>query len=150
MKLLPLKEIKEDSRERMISVACGLPSAALGIGGMILLFSYVVGIPIGSQQFFHSPDSGQNSAPVTIQGNRIIDTVNPVAIDVGNLGVLMLLDNQIRSRQGAAGPVVKMSTWATGGDIISVGNTYTVSNPIAVLTVKNRVRAVVFGIGIGG
>jgi hypothetical protein len=97
-------------------------------------FSFRWNTSIGSQQFFHSPDSGQNSAPVTIQGNRIIDTVNPVAIDVGNLGVLMLLDNQIRSRQGAAGPVVKMSTWATGGDIISVGNTYTVSNPIAVLT----------------
>lgn len=52
MKLLPLKETKEDNRERMISVACALPSAALGIGGMILRFSYVVGIPIGSQQFY--------------------------------------------------------------------------------------------------
>jgi hypothetical protein len=97
-------------------------------------FSFRWNTSIGSQQFFRAGDSGQNSAPVTIQGNRIIDTINPVAIDVGNLGLVTLLDNQIRSRQDAAGPVVRMKTWAHGGDIISVGNMYTVSNPITVLT----------------
>jgi hypothetical protein len=53
MKLLPLKEPKEDNRERMASFACGVPSVALGIGGMILLISYVAGVPVGSQEFYN-------------------------------------------------------------------------------------------------
>jgi hypothetical protein len=53
MKLMPVKESKKDNRERMVSFVCGVPSLTLGIGGMILLFSYVVGMPIGSQQFYN-------------------------------------------------------------------------------------------------
>jgi Malectin domain/Pectate lyase superfamily protein len=101
-------------------------------------FAFRGNTSIGSQQFFHAANVGQNSAPVTIQGNRIIDTVNPIAIDVGNLGTLTLLDNQIRTKQGASGPAVQLSSWASGADVISVGNFYTVNNPVSVVTPAAR------------
>jgi hypothetical protein len=61
MKLLALKVPKEDNRERMISFACGLPSVAIGIGGMILLISFVLGMPLGSPEF-HTVQFVRNEA----------------------------------------------------------------------------------------
>jgi hypothetical protein len=101
-------------------------------------FSFRGNTSIGSRQFFHAIDAGQNAAPITLQENRILDTLNPVAIEVGNLGLLLLLDNEIRSRPGVSGPAVRMATWAQGGDLISVGNVYTVAHPIAVQTSSAR------------
>lgn len=111
--------------------------ADLNIGNT-QFFSFRNNTSTGSVQFLRATNVGQNAAPVTIQGNKILNTTNPIAIDVGNVGTLMLLDNQIRSANGASGPAVRISTWALGGDLISVGNTYTVSNPIAVQTSAAR------------
>ncbi len=51
MNLLPMRESKRDHGERMISLVCGVPSLTLGIGGMILILSFVGGTPVGSRQF---------------------------------------------------------------------------------------------------
>jgi Concanavalin A-like lectin/glucanases superfamily/Pectate lyase superfamily protein/K319L-like, PKD domain len=106
--------------------------------GQTQFFSFRNNTSIGSAQFLRAINIGQNVAPTTVQGNKILDTTNPIAIDVANVGSLMLLDNQIRSANGASGPAVRISTWALGGDLLSVGNTYTVSNPIAVQTSSAR------------
>jgi hypothetical protein len=88
----------------------------------------------GSNQFLYQCNLGQNATQLTVQQNRILDTKNPIAIDVGSLGPLVLIDNQIRSASGAVGPAVRLSTWASGGDLLSLGNQYTVANPISVST----------------
>jgi hypothetical protein len=51
MNLLPMRETKQDNSERMISLVCGVPSLTLGIGGLILLLSFVGGMPVGSGKF---------------------------------------------------------------------------------------------------
>jgi len=101
-------------------------------------FSFRGNTSIGSRQFFHARNAGQNAAPTTIQDNRIIDTVNPVAVEVENVGPLLLIDNQIRSAAGAPGPAVRLSTGSDGGDLISVGNRFTANDPIALQTPSSR------------
>ncbi len=100
-------------------------------------FTFRGNTSVGSRQFLLAQNVGQNGARITIQENRILDTTNPVSVEVSNLGPVMLLDNQIRSLS-SSGPAVKIWTWATGGDLISVGNKYTVSNAIAVETPAAR------------
>src|SRR5262249_22215251 len=95
-------------------------------------FSFRGNTSIGSRQFFHAKNAGQNAAPTTIQENRIIDTINPTALEVENVGPLILIDNQIRSAAGANTPAVRLFTSSEGGDLISIGNTFTVNDPIAV------------------
>jgi hypothetical protein len=95
-------------------------------------FSFRGNTSIGSRQFFHAKNAGRNAASTTIQDNQIIDTINPVAVEVENVGPLILIDNQIRSTAGATGPAVRLSTASEGGDLVSVGNTFTVNDPVAV------------------
>src|SRR5581483_201630 len=93
---------------------------------------------IGSAQFFQSENEFSNAAHVTMQGNRILDTTTSIAVELRNAGPLMLFDNQIRSAPDASGPAVEINTDAAGCDLISVGNTYTVSNPISNATKQPR------------
>ncbi len=83
-------------------------------------------LSIGSKAFFvaQAVDAG---AEVTLQGNRIVDTTDVAAIRVANLGPLILLDNDVVSRPGQAGPVVEARS-AIG---IAVGNRFTVGDPVA-------------------
>ncbi len=94
-------------------------------------FSFRGNTSIGSRQFLRAQNIGRNAAHITIQDNRILDTADPVAIQVENLGPVLLIDNQIRSRS-RTGPAVRLSTWAQGGDLVSIGNTYTVPRAIEV------------------
>lgn len=80
---------------------------------------------IGSKAFFVGELMGQNGGPITIQRNIILDPLDESPIRTGNKGPMTLLDNTIRSRDGQVGPVI----W-TQGDIISVGNTFTINNTI--------------------
>jgi len=93
-------------------------------------FSMHQNVSIGSRRFFESAGEGSNAAPTIIEGNRIVNTTDPSSISNGNLGPLLLIDNQIRSLT-SSGPVVAVSTdWVPGRDVLSIGNTYTVASPI--------------------
>lgn len=88
---------------------------------------------IGSRRFFQADDVGRNRAPVIMQNNRVLDTTDPISISDDNLGPLMMIDNQIRSSAGAVAPIVRMNGFVNGRDVVSVGNRFTVSNPILVV-----------------
>jgi hypothetical protein len=101
-------------------------------------FSFHQNVSVGSRRFFEGGAMGANAASVLIQGNRIVDTTEPVAILNGNLGPLTLIDNQIRSASGQSGPAVQVNDFYQGRDVISVGNTFTVSNPIKLVDSTDR------------
>ncbi len=83
----------------------------------------------GSGGYFLGPSEATNNpANITIEGNTILDTANPISVAVGNLGPVVLLDNTIRSLAGASGPVVRAAGWSPT-DLFSMGNTFTVSSP---------------------
>ncbi|PYS45357.1 MAG: hypothetical protein DMG13_32345, partial [Acidobacteria bacterium] len=82
----------------------------------------------GSKAFF-TGDSTNNPAQVDIQGNTIIDPVEGAAIRVGNQGPALIMDNVIRNRPAAAGPVVVWRSFIDA-DVTSVGNTFTVRDPV--------------------
>ena len=80
--------------------------------------------PIGSKTFV----GGAASVPTTIQGNTVIDSLDPDPIHLPGGGPITLLDNTIVSRADApTGPAVEVDD-----NLLSAGNTFTVSNPIAV------------------
>ena len=65
-------------------------------------------------------------SPMTIQGNTVLDSLDPIS--VSGSGPVILLDNTFRSRPDATnGPVVNV-----GANLLSVGNTFTVGRSIAV------------------
>ena len=76
--------------------------------------------------------------------DTIVDLTDTVAIRLGNQGPGLLIDNTIQSPPAASGPVV---TWDAlfGADVTSIGNTFTVANPIQnngrVMSVDDRVIA---------
>ncbi len=110
-------------------------------------FSMYHNVSVGSRRFFVGEQVGLNAAPVVIKGNRIIDTTDPAAIVSGNLGPLLLIDNQIRSAAGSTTPAVVMNDAAPGRDVVSIGNTYTVASPIQ--TVDSSDRVITIGDTIG-
>ena len=102
-------------------------------------FAFRNNVSTGSQMFLSSKPIGANSAQITVQGNRILDTHNPIAIDIGSMGPLMLIDNQFRSLSGATGPVAVVDSTVAGCSLLSVGNSYTVPNPIKATCTNARV-----------
>jgi len=101
--------------------------AAIQNGGWFGLYASVSS---GSRRFFEAGQIGANGARVILQGNRVLNTTDPVAVDNGNLGPLILIDNQFRSAAGQTGPAVAIDTTVPGADVVSVGNRYTVADPI--------------------
>lgn len=93
-------------------------------------FSLHNNVSVGSQRFLQARDVGANTAAMIVQNNRVLDTRDPVAVRVDNMGPLILIDNQFRSRAGASGPVVQLNGSAAGRELVSVGNQYTVPNAL--------------------
>lgn len=90
-------------------------------------------LSIGSRRFV------EGGAPMTIQGNTVVDWLDSVAIKAD--GPVILLDNTFVSRLEASdGPVVDVAA-----NLLSVGNTFTVARPIAVagrtITMEDRIVA---------
>ncbi len=86
---------------------------------------------IGSNQFFYAAGT-RNPASTIIEGNTIIDPVSTQAITIGNQGPAIVMDNIIRSRTSAtSGPAVSFNG-AANSDYIAIGNTFTVTNPVAI------------------
>jgi hypothetical protein len=84
----------------------------------------------GSKAFLTSSSGTNNPATVDLQGNIILDPIDPVAIRLGNQGPGLIFDNMIRSAAGASGPVINWTSFIDA-DVTSVGNTFTVPRPIA-------------------
>ena len=91
-------------------------------------FSMHNNVSVGSRRFLEASEIGRNTARLIVQNNRILDTTDPSAIFTGNLGPLILIDNEIRSLPNSAGPVVRQEDWESGRDIVSVGNKFTIAN----------------------
>jgi hypothetical protein len=94
------------------------------------LFSARGNYSIGSTAFFMSGRPLNHPANVDIQRNLILDPVEATAIQLGNQGPGILLDNVIRSRPGTTGPVVLWRS-PTGSDIATIGNTFTVDRAVS-------------------
>ncbi len=126
------------------SVFQGSSVADVTIGNTSAWFSMHNNVSVGSQQFFRATESGANGAALIVENNSIIDTVNPVAIEVGNEGPLILIDNKIRSTSGTTSSAIHMGgsgiTAAQGDrDVYSIGNQYTVAHPISLAGTSGRV-----------
>ncbi len=65
---------------------------------------------------------------VILQGNTILDPHDSTPIRFASSSSVLLMDNVIRSRAGATGPLVEISAPAFPA-IVAVGNTVTVPNP---------------------
>ncbi len=101
-------------------------------------FSLHNNVSIGSRQFVHAASAGANGGAIIVQSNTVLDTVNPVAIEVGNEGPLLLIDNRIRSAAGVSGPAVQLEGSGVAADqssrdVYAIGNQFTVAAPIAIV-----------------
>jgi hypothetical protein len=95
-----------------------------------LYFSIRHNLSIGSKQFVRARNIQGWAVPLTIQDNTVIDTTDPTSIQVENPGPTLLLDNIVRSRSEQTGkPAVSLES-GIDGDYVTVGNTFTVKNPI--------------------
>lgn len=112
--------------------------AAIQNGGWFGLYASVSS---GSRRFFEAARVGASGARVILQGNRVLDTTDPVAVDNGNLGPLILIDNQFRSAASNGGPVVAVDTTVAGADVVAIGNRYTVDDPIRRRYPEDRLRS---------
>lgn len=83
---------------------------------------------INSRRFLLSEGPSGNPTGFSVQGNVILDTIEPAAIAINDAGPLLLLDNIIRSRASNTAPAVFQSDFGPGA-VTSIGNTFTVSNP---------------------
>src|SRR5262249_30078056 len=85
---------------------------------------------IGSGRFLNG-DASNAAANVTLQGNTILDTTDPVSVFGGSAGPYVMIDNVIRSNSTVTqGPVVSLSDLARDTDLTAIGNQFTVPNPI--------------------
>lgn len=91
------------------------------------VFSARFNTSLGSEKFLTTTSTG-NPAEILLQGNAILDPVQSKAIHIQNHGPAILIDNTIRSLVGATAPIVHASQGT--GDLVTIGNTFTVSSPI--------------------
>jgi hypothetical protein len=95
------------------------------------VFNFRNNYSIGSKRFVSG--GGSNSANnITLQGNVILDTTDPKSVFMWDNGPYIFLDNIVRSAASVtSGPVVQGGTDSQPSDLFSMGNTFTVSSPIA-------------------
>jgi hypothetical protein len=93
--------------------------------------TYMGNTSVGSYRFL-TADGETVGYPILLQNNKILDTKNDTAILISQpAGNVVLLDNQIRSRSGATGPAVWMTS-SFDANLASVENKFTIPNPILV------------------
>ena len=93
-----------------------------------LFFALRGNYSINSRRFLLSEGPSGNPTGFSVQGNVILDTIEPAAIAINDAGPLLLLDNVIRSRASNTGAAVFQSDFGPGV-VTGIGNTFTVSNP---------------------
>lgn len=84
---------------------------------------------VGSRAFFVSAGTTANPATVHLQGNTIVDPGEATVIRIGNQGPALIVDNVFGSPPAATGPAIEWSAFF-GADVVSIGNTFTVADPI--------------------
>ncbi len=90
---------------------------------------------IGSPYFYETSATGTGQL-ATIQNNKILDATD-TAIQIKTPGPVTLLDNTIRNSAGNSKPVVTFGGFSPG-NVVAVGNTFSVQNPIKIDPVYNR------------
>nr|WP_315197773.1 glycosyl hydrolase family 28-related protein [uncultured Aquabacterium sp.] len=105
-------------------------------------FSMHQNVSVGSRRFFMGEEVGNNGASLVLKGNRVLDTTDPAAIVNGNLGPLVLMDNEIRSQASATDAPVRLSNWVNARDVVSIGNKYTVGPAIQRRDASDRVLSI--------
>lgn len=88
-------------------------------------FSAHQNVSIGSAFFFLANPLGVNAAVIILKGNRVVNGTNASAISLGNLGPLMMVDNQFST----TGSPVTLADFNHGYEIVSIGNQYTGTLP---------------------
>ena len=105
----------------------------------------------GSRRFVHAKNNGANGALMHLQGNVVVDTVEPDAVLLETLGNIQFTDNTFVSRAGATGPAVRAGISLTGAPkwevennakayidgwapvgVSAIGNVFTVAKPFQV------------------
>jgi chitodextrinase len=105
-------------------------NADIDIGDMGI-FSARCNTSIGSAQFLTTEFAWANGGQITIQGNTIANTISNIAINIGTMGPILLIDNVIAGSSSATGPAVVQNSY-NSADMVAVGNTFTVNNPLSV------------------
>jgi hypothetical protein len=88
-------------------------------------FSLHNNVSIGSRRFFEAARVGRNPAVVIAQSNRVVQSTDAVPISSGNMGPLLLVDNQIQAARAS----YELTAWFTGRDALSLGNQVTSGPP---------------------
>ncbi len=91
---------------------------------------------IGSPYFYQTGGPTGAVQIATIQNNTILDATD-TAIQIKTPGPVTLLDNTIRSSAGNSNPAVTFGGLKPG-NVVAVGNTFSVQNPIKIDPVYNR------------
>ncbi|WP_276745785.1 glycosyl hydrolase family 28-related protein [Chlorogloeopsis fritschii] len=91
---------------------------------------------IGSKHFYLTGGPTGDGINAILQNNTILDT-NDIAVSLKTPGPVTLLDNLIRSSAGGTTPAVDMGALSPG-NLIAIGNTFTISNPIRIDQNYNR------------
>lgn len=95
------------------------------LGNTTTFWSFRDNYSLNSNRFLRTSGLGIG-APMIMQGNRIIDTIQPDSIRIACPGPLSFIDNQIRSRSGNTAASVR---FFYGGDLLAVGNKFSINNP---------------------
>ena len=88
-------------------------------------FSMHNNVSIGSRRFFEAAPVGDNAAVVILQNNRVVQSTDAVPVSLGNLGPLLMVDNQIQSTTST----YNLTDWVLGRDVLSLGNQVTAGPP---------------------
>lgn len=95
------------------------------LGNATTFWSFRDNYSLNSNRFLRTYGLGLG-VPMIMQGNRIIDTIQPDSIRIAYPGPLSFIDNQIRSRSGNTAANVR---FFYGGDLVAIGNKFSINNP---------------------
>ncbi|MEC5163534.1 MULTISPECIES: glycosyl hydrolase family 28-related protein [unclassified Janthinobacterium] len=97
-------------------------------------------VSVGSRRFLEATLAGNNGRALILKNNRIIEPTNPTPIYMGNLGPLIMIDNQILSAAGSTGPLIQQfnNSDVPGSDMVLVGNQFTIPNHVTGNNPLNR------------
>ncbi|WP_317201183.1 glycosyl hydrolase family 28-related protein [Janthinobacterium sp.] len=98
-------------------------------------------VSVGSRRFLEADMAGKNGGAMILKNNRVLNSSNPTTVFLGNLGPLILIDNEFLSTATSLGPVVQQDNWTPGRDVISVGNKFSIANQITIPNVIDRVMS---------
>jgi len=88
------------------------------------VFNFRNNYSTGSSQFIRAGGACA-SYNVTVQGNTVLDTTNPLSVQLQGLGPMVAIDNIVRSAANVtSGPVVVVNNCGAG-NLFSMGNTFT-------------------------